>query len=262
MLDIIIPTKGNIDYLFKCLNSIQEKTQDTPYHIYVCDTGSTKSELSDIQSFLKSVFSQDRNVTLVKFDFWNFAKINNIIVNEYCKGSVVLFCNNDIELIDNCIDPMYSTVSDSKDIGSVGCRLLFSDGSVQHAGQVAFIYNNRLEVTHRGLKTQNKYKPKESVMGNTGGFMMVKRDVFIQVGQFNENYIVCFEDVEFNMKLVAKGYTNIYLDDVSATHYESLTRTKTQAAMTRLGQDYNNNLAPFFASLDNEEKNKVLGFNL
>ena len=262
MLDIIIPTKGNTDYLFKCLNSIQDKTQETQYHIYVCDTGSTSSELSDIQSFLKSKFSQDRNVTLVKFDFWNFAKINNIIVNEYCEGSVILFCNNDIELIDNCIDLMYSTVCSGKDVGSVGCRLLFSDGSVQHAGQVAFIHNNRLEVTHRGLKTRNKYKPKESVLGNTGGFMMVKRDVFIQAGQLNENYTECFEDVEFNMKLITRGYTNIYLDSVAATHYESLTRTKSHAAMERLGRDYNNNLAPFFAKLNNEEKGKVLGFNL
>ena len=55
---------------------------------------------------------------------------------------------------------------------------------------------------------------------------------------------------------------NIYLDAVSARHYESLTRTKSAEAMRKLAYDYSYNLAPFFQKLENSEAKKLLAFKL
>lgn len=261
-VDIVIPTKGNTDILFKCILSILNKTIDTPYHLYICDTGSSDKEIESIKLFLKDNFSTLQNATLLTFDYYNFAKINNHVIWNHCSADTVLLCNNDIELMDNCIDAMYEKLESSQEIGTVGCRLVFPTGAVQHAGQYAFLNNNGgLEVTHRGLQSRQKYKS-GPVMGNTAALMMVRRQVFIELGMLNERYIECFEDVEFNMEAICVGLTNTYLDDVVATHHESLTRTKSQEAMKKLHHDYNTNLAPYFKSRSKVEVKRILSFDV
>ena len=121
-LDIIIPTKGKTDYLFKCLQSIIDTTT-IGYHIYIADTGSTKEEFASIIKFLKDKFRKDRNVSIFQYDYYNFAKINNHVVENYCESDTLLFCNNDIELIDPCVDGLYDLARREK-VGTAGCRLL------------------------------------------------------------------------------------------------------------------------------------------
>ena len=185
-IDIVIPTKGKTDYLFNCLKSIKDQTKTTTYHIHICDTGSDEKELKSIVDFLKNNFSETKNVSLHKFDYYNFAKINNAAIDEYTTSDVILLCNNDIKLIDNCIDRMYKTIQEYDNVGTVGCRLLFKNETVQHAGQIAFTHkpqgwyhmsHDKLEVTHRGLRTTQTYQDQEEVMGNTAALMMIKREV-------------------------------------------------------------------------------------
>ena len=268
-LDIIIPTKNKTEYLFACLSSIREKTTKTDYHIYIADTGSEQDEFDKIVQFIKDNFNESKNVTLLRYEFYNFARINNHVAVNHCKNDTFLFCNNDIELIDNCVDAMYAELQKHKTTGTVGCRLLFEDGTVQHAGQIAFTHrpdnwpvpHDKLEVTHRGLRQDTRYKSREQVMGNTAALMMVRRDVFGEAEGFNQNYIECFEDVEFNMRVMLAGYRNIYLDRVSATHHESVSRTRSHQAIQRLETDYIQNLFPFWCGLDANVQNKLTNFS-
>lgn len=269
-LDIIILTKGRVDYLTKCINSILAKTSKTKYHVHVCDTGSDEVDFKKIVNLLQSKFKETKNVSLHKFDYYNFAKINNAVVSEHCEAPVILFCNNDVELIDNCIDRMYHEIQATSNIGTVGCRLLYKNGKVQHAGQTAFTHNPpgwhhqpspKLEVTHRGIGTTHRYRDREEVVGNTAALMMIKRQVFYNIGGFVEHYKECFEDVQLNMESIINGYTNIYLDCVQAYHSESVTRTKTQQAMMLLEQDYFNTLSPWWNSLDSNVQNNILKYH-
>lgn len=265
-LDIIIPTKGKTDYLFKCLRSIIDKTS-IDYHVHVADTGSTKQEFTDIVKFLTNNFRDKRNASIYQYDYYNFAKINNHVVKNYCDNDVLLFCNNDIELIDSCVDELYAVARDDT-VGTVGCRLLFEDGSVQHAGQIAFTHRpngwpfpqDKLEVTHRGLRTRKRFKSRESVMGNTAALMCVETIKFNQVHGFNTRYNECFEDVEFNMELLLAGYNNTYIDDYSATHAESVSRTKSAEAMEKLKHDYIDNLYPFWKQLSTDQQQIITNF--
>jgi O-antigen biosynthesis protein len=269
-LDIIIPTKSKTDYLFNCLDSIQQNTKTTSYHIHVCDTGSDEKELKDIVEYLQKTFSKTQNISLHTYDFYNFAKINNHAIDEFTTSDTLLLCNNDIRLIDNCIDRMYQEIQETKNVGTVGCRLLFKNDSIQHAGQVAFTHKpqgwyhldyDKLEVTHRGLRTTTKYTDREEVMGNTAALMMIKREVFYDIGGLVEDYTECFEDVQLNMESLLKGYKNIYLDCVRAYHNESTTRTKSQRAMMRLESDYFHNLLPFWKGLSEEKQEFIKSFH-
>lgn len=267
-LDIIIPTKNKTEYLFACLDSIRDKTK-TEHHIYIADTGSDESEFDSIVDYIKTHYSESKNVTLLRYDFYNFARINNHVAAIHATNDTFLFCNNDIELIDNCVDAMYGELQKHKQTGTVGCRLLFDDGTVQHAGQIAFTHrpkdwpvpHDKLEVTHRGLRQSKRYKSREQVMGNTAALMMVRRDVFGEAEGFNERYIECFEDVEFNMRVMLAGYRNMYLDRVSATHHESVSRTRSHQAIQRLETDYIQTLYPFWCGLNTTVQNKLTNFS-
>lgn len=254
MIDIVIPTKGNLDYLFKCLISIRDKTLTTSYCIYVCDTGSTHEELSIIKLFLRENFKKGQ-VVLLCYNYYNFAKINNSVVRDHCRSDFILLCNNDIELIDNCIDPMYRLITEESNIGTVGCKLLFEDMTIQHAGQYIQERNNNILIGHRGFRDgYQQYNTTDKVIGNTGGFMLTSREVFNKF-MLNEHYIECLEDLEYNITLIINGYTNLYMGSVSAFHYESITRGKSKEANRRFSIDYKNTFLPF---ISNHISNSIL----
>jgi len=263
MIEIIIPTKGKLDYLFKCLDRIKIHTT-VPYQVNVADTGSTSEELGEIKKFLKFHFKKYKNANLFVYDYYNFAAINNDVVRN-TNGSRLVFCNNDVFLENDCIGRMNHVMETYKDsdirVGTVGCRLLYPDGLVQHAGQFAFVRNNgTLEVTHRGIGQKENYPSLDPVMGNTGALMMSERKTFEEIGCFNENYTECFEDVEYNMKCLLDGYINFYLDDAEAIHAESATRTKSWEALRKVTYDYDNTLRPYWRSLSPEQQAKILGY--
>lgn len=258
---VVIITKGHVPMLIDCIQSIIDKTT-IDYNIYIGDTGSTSDELLTLKRYIKQAFPE-RNVMLHVFNRYNFAKCNNFIVREFVRDDYVLLCNNDIELIDNSIDIIHEKISNSDDVGTVGCRLLYEDGTVQHAGQFVNVVRNEttnrgfLNASHRGLRTHLKFKDWEPVVGNTGGFMMIKRELFLQAGGLNEQYVDCFEDVEFNLKLIHMGKTNMYTDTASCLHKESVTRGKGGLSISAL-RDHAMLLTPFFNSLDYTTKQKIL----
>ena len=261
MIDIVIITKGKLPYLFNCLESIKSKTFKTDYHIYIGDTGSTSGEIGEMILFIKENFP-NKNVSLIKYDYYNFAANNNSIVVNYCKNKYILFCNNDIKLVDNCIDEMVEYIDTHENIGTVGCKLMFEDKSIQHAGQCLFLNEDggNLWVSHRGLRESNLlYNDIEPVAGNTGGFMLTSRDNFLKY-KFNEEYIECLEDLEYNLSLIADGMENIYMGNVAAYHYENVTRGRNEQGDERFRIDYANTFLPFIKN--NQNKNKILNYAL
>lgn len=262
---VVILTKGKVPMLIECLQSIKDNT-NVPYSVYIGDTGSSRDELHEMIDYIKREFDQ-RNIHLHSFNRYNFAKCNNHIINNFVTEEYVVLCNNDIVLHNNCIDIMYNYITTHDNVGTVGCRLQYPQSElIQHAGQLVSINRNNasgrgyLAATHRGLKTTKRYKQWEPVVGNTGGFLMVEKSVYKYVGGLNENYRECFEDVEFNLRMIQKGKQNMYTDDAVCTHHESLTRGKKGMNRDML-MDHSNNLTPFFNSLDIDTKNKILNIS-
>lgn len=268
-LAIIIPHKNNNELLFKCLKSIQDKTKFKNYHIYIADTGSDKNKFTELRIFLKDHFTKTKNVSLISFDYYNFAKINNTIVEKYTKDeNLLLFCNNDVELIDDCITKgieLYEKYFDK--IGTVGFKLLFEDSTIQHAGQLMIltkegsdytIFKNYLGLSHRGLRqSSDLYNTEEKVVGNTGALMMTSKQLFLDIGRFNEGYQDCMEDVEYNVECLLRNKKNIYLP-FKAWHFESQTRNLDQNKNYKQSQDARNLLIPFI----NKHSTKLVNLNL
>jgi len=235
-LAIIIPTKDNVDeLLIPCLNSIIKTTKYTNYTIYVADTGSNEEELIKLKDYISKVNEEYEIIKLIEYDFYNFAKINNDVINYKIEvdTELLLFCNNDIEIVNDAISLLVETyISNKKDCGTIGCRLHYEIGTIQHMGIIIQeSKDNNINITHKFLgwdyKNAMVLNPIVRTHGNTAAFMLVSKYLFDEVGGFNEAYKECFEDVEFNLQCFLKGKRNLTNSNGVCYHFESQTRGKT-----------------------------------
>tara|TARA_R110000851_G_scaffold216527_1_gene369465 strand:- start:2696 stop:4276 length:1581 start_codon:yes stop_codon:yes gene_type:complete len=268
-LSIIIPTKDNIDILFGCINSIIEKSEYKNYEIIVADTGSGEKNMIKIEEFC-----EDKDfIKLIKFDYYNFAQINNEVVSQYISKDteLLLFCNNDIELINDAISRVVSVwIKNKNKVGTVGARLHFEDNTVQHGGMLLWLKKewltenglSQIEISHYNLRQSYKHSQEgySRIVGNTGAFLLVSKDLFKKVGGFNPTYIECFEDAELNFSILLEGKMNLFVSDAVAYHYESKTRDESDEKLSRLQQDYRERLFPFIGqALNDEHKGRIIG---
>lgn len=242
---VVIPTKGKLDLLFPCIESFYEHCDKNMFDIFIADTGSSDDEIKLIEDLI----SQVDNIKLIKYDYYNFAKINNDVVKNHLGGKYdyILFCNNDIKLLNDVIYGMLQVFKEKPRIGTVGARLHFADNTIQHDGMFAYINkNNSFQITHKNLTSYYNFSDKSmSVIGNTGALVMIRRFTFEKCGGFNENYISCFEDVELNFKCVTLGLENYLCSNCVAYHYESQTRNDDEEKLNKLEKDYKQYLLPF-----------------
>jgi GT2 family glycosyltransferase len=242
---IIIPTKGKLDMLFDCIDSFKEKCDNNKFTIFIADTGSNIREIETIETKISGM----ENVRLIQYDYYNFAKINNDVVKNHIgdEYEFILFSNNDIKILNDVITGMLGVFEKNKNSGTVGARLHFEDNTIQHNG----IFMSRksssgvIGVSHINLKNYHNYSVGvNQTLGNTGGLLMIRKNLFKSIGYFNESYISCFEDVELNIMCISKGFKNYNNGDCVAYHYESQTRNEDPDNLKKLQQDYIENLYP------------------
>jgi len=253
---IIIPTKGKVEMLKECVDSFHEHCDNEKYDIFVADTGSTEEEKNWIKENIN-------NITLIEYDYYNFAKINNDVVKNLPNNNYdfLLFSNNDIKILNDVISGMLSVFELNKLCGTVGGRLHFEDNTIQHDGVFMGVNesNGTLRVDHINLRNYYNYSNStKEVFGNTGGLMMTRKKIFENNNMFNENYISCFEDVEYNLILNSIGLKNYICGDCVAYHYESKTRNEDPKNLDKLRYDYMANLIPIFKKNIEKIKHKLV----
>ena len=242
---IIIPTKGKVDMLLECIKSFEDHCDTKKFTIFIADTGSTKDEIDRIKDKILST----NNIKLIEYDYYNFAKINNDVVKNHISNDFeyILFCNNDIKFLNNIIYGLMKIHKQNHNVGTAGCRLHFEDNLVQHDGIISWIAKpNDFKLSHAGFKSHYNYSTNiKKVIGNTAGLMMIKKSLFEKMGYFNEEYKVCFEDVEMNFKCLLNGFTNYFDGRYVAYHYESQTRKNDVDADVNMNNDLREVLIPF-----------------
>jgi GT2 family glycosyltransferase len=242
---IIILTKGKVEMLYNCVKSFYDNCDSEYFDVFIADTGSSEEEKMMIKNRILGL----GNVKLIEYDYYNFAKINNDVVRNHLIGDYefLLFSNNDIKILNDVIYGMLKIFKENKKIGTVGGRLHYQDNTVQHCGMLIGVdKQNNLKLSHKFLDNYNNFTLKnDDVIGNTGALMMIKQNVFKNIGMFNENYNECFEDIELNIKCIINGLTNVMCGELVAYHYESQTRNDDTEKTNNEISDFKNTLLPF-----------------
>ncbi len=226
MVSLIVPTYNQHKLLAQCVNGILNSTSYKNIELIVVDN---RSNDPDTLEYLKELPIKDTRVRVIRDDGpFNFSRINNDAV-KHAHGSILGFINNDIQVIRNdWLCEMVANIT-RKDVAAVGARLLFPNGTVQHAGVVTGIggvaghqFKNS-SVSNLGYFCRAVLPQNLSAV--TAACMLVHAELFRKVGGFDEQHLaVAFNDIDLCLKLRELGGLIVYTPYAELLHHESVSR--------------------------------------
>ncbi len=232
-VSILIPNKDHIELLKQCVNSILKLTTYDNYEIVIIENNSEKEETFKYYTEIsknEKVRVIDYTKSLKKSDSkeFNYSKIINFGVKKV-NGDFVLQLNNDTKLLTPNWLELFIGYAQQKDIGAVGARLYYEDKTLQHAGIIvglSGIAGNALVNLPYG---KHAYFGREAATRNvsavTGACLFSRRELYKEIGFMDEEkFEVAFNDVDFCLKLLQKGYRIVYNPYIELMHYESKSR--------------------------------------
>jgi GT2 family glycosyltransferase len=226
LVSIIIPTKDEVNLLSNCIESIIKKTIYKNYEIIIINNNSQQSETFKYFSEIQQKFN---NIKIIDYNKeFNYSAINNFAV-KHAKGELILLLNNDTEVLNS--EWLTEMVSHAvrPEIGCVGAKLYYPDGSIQHGGVIIGL-GGIAGHSHKHFPPKDPgYMRRLQVVQNlsavTGACLMVKKKIYEEVGGLDEeNLKIAFNDVDFCLKVREAGYKNLWTPYAELIHYESKTR--------------------------------------
>lgn len=229
LVSILIPNKDEKESLEQCLRSVARSTYGN-YEVIVIENNSVSEE---IFTYYDRIQEEDPKVRVYRWGEhgFNYSAINNFGAS-HARGEYLVFLNNDIELLTpDWLERMLISCR-RPDVAAVGARLYYPDDTVQHAGIVVGIGGHARGIAANmcaGMpRSEGGYMDRARLRQNmsavTAACMMMKRSVFREVGGFEEELRVAFNDVELCLKARKAGYLIVYEPSVEAYHYESRSR--------------------------------------
>lgn len=232
---IIIPTRDRVDLLRPCLESISEETTypKEKIEIIVVDNGSSES------SSVRYLATIARTVTVIRDDGpFNFSRLNNLAAAQ-AKGEVLLFVNNDTVVNDPSWLRRIARYAVQKDVGVVGGKLLYPDGTIQHGGVILGIQGVAAHDAV-GLEESDpriRFDYTREVSAVTGACLAIRRGLFEELGGLDATARVAFNDILLCLEARRRGYRNIFIKEPLLIHFESKSRgmdnTPRKAALFR-----------------------------
>ncbi|MBU6147793.1 MAG: glycosyltransferase family 2 protein [Actinomycetales bacterium] len=196
-ISVVVPTKDHAADLERCLRSVRSGTQGLPVEVIVVDHESTEPATARvIADFADKVIRQEGD--------FNFSRLVNAGVAR-ADGQLVVLLNNDTEgLSEAWLDQLASPFASSR-VGAVGALLLEVDDCIQHTG-IAVGGSGLTTHPYRGAPRELDDPPGlardiREVTAATGACLAVRRDVYLDLGGMDEEYLVHYQDVDLCLRI-------------------------------------------------------------
>ena len=224
LISVIIPNKDERETLKSCLDSIWEKTTYPNYEIIIVENNSTQPETFE---YYRSIDGK-KGVRVVYWkEGFNYSALNNFGFS-HARGDYILCLNNDVTVITpDWLERMLGQCQ-RKQVGIVGVKLYYPDDTIQHAGVIIGI-GGVAGAMFVGMPRQRSGYLRKAILQQdlsavTAACMMVDRRAWEDVGGFNTDLAVAFNDIDFCLKARDRGYLVVYEPNVELYHYESKSR--------------------------------------
>ncbi|MGH1365023.1 MAG: glycosyltransferase [Calditrichia bacterium] len=217
-VSIVIPVFNKLELTHACLKTVLEHTAYPNYEVIVVDNGST----DDTANYLKKV-SEPRISSV-------FSSENNGYVGgcnagaEVAKGDFLLFLNNDTEVEPGWLTALVDTMDDHSDCGAVGSKLVYPNGALQEAGGIIFSDGNGWNFGRNMLAEDPRFNYLREVDYCSGAALMVRRNLWDELGGFDERYAPAYyEDTDLCFGVRKLGYKVYYQPNSVVVHLEGQT---------------------------------------
>ena len=222
LVSIIIPTRDQANLLRTTIDSILTRTDYDAYEIVVIDNNSADPDALAYLASLQPPCHVHRWTQR-----FNYSAINNFGVR-VARGEQLLFLNNDVEVIRADWLTALLEYAQFTDVGAVGAKLLYTDGTIQHAGVVLNVGG----VAQHAFRCTAKEVPgvprlaelPRNCSAVTGACMMVPRRVFDEIGGFDETLRVVLNDIDLCLRIRERNYEVVYTPHALLYHHEGASR--------------------------------------
>lgn len=214
-----IEGRGEVILATNFVESIIKKTSFKGYKIILVDDGFVPD---DLQALLLA--NGHESYTYKKNGPFSFANKANFATS-LVTGGLVILLNDDLEIISPDWIQALAGQAARKDIGAVGAKLLFADGLIQHAGMVMGFHGTAGHIFHRIESNGQEYGGFASIERNysavTGAVMAYRKEVFDEIGGFDERFKTDYNDIDFCLRCIAAGYRNVYTPAATLYHFHN-----------------------------------------
>jgi GT2 family glycosyltransferase len=223
LVSVVVPTRDHAELLERCLDGVLHRTSYRPLEVIIVDNGSREPRTLKFLSAL----SADPRIRVLRHDMpFNYSALVNLGVCE-SRGKVVALLNDDIEVVDP--EWLRELVGHAcrPEIGVVGARLLYPDGTIQHAGIALGVGLGCAHIHRRAAVDRERHGAlslARSCAAVTFACAATRREVFDRVGGLDEALGVAFNDVDFCLRAWQLGWRNLYTPFATLLHVESATR--------------------------------------
>ena len=225
LVSIIVPNRDAAAVITQCVNGLLHGTRYRHLELVIVDNGSVEPEVIELYRSLE----RDGCGVIVPFDRpFNFSAACNVGAAA-ARGDLLLFLNNDIEVVQaDWLDELVRWAQ-LPPIGIVGAKLLYPDRTIQHAGVVfglglvGHIFSRAAEGSSTLFGSPESYR---NYLAVTGACQMMRRDVFERLGGYDERFRLSFSDVVLCMESWKAGYRVVYTPYARLVHHESYTRKR------------------------------------
>lgn len=225
LVSLCIPTRNGLSVLKPCLEAVLQRTSYENFEVLVIDN---QSDCSATLEFLAELQARDDRVRVLRYNKpFNFSAINNFGF-KHAQGEIFGLVNNDIEpkhpeWLTEMV--MHAT---RPDIGCVGAKLYYPNGSIQHAGVVLGIGGVAGHAFRFEPGDAQGYQGRLALVQNysavTAACLLVRASVYKEAGGLDERLAVNYNDVDFCLKVKALGYRNLWTPHAELIHHESFSR--------------------------------------
>ncbi|MER2267984.1 glycosyltransferase family 2 protein [Methylobacterium oxalidis] len=222
---VVIPSRDRLDLISRACRGVLHETAYAPLELVIVDNGSTDPGVLSHYEALR----QDGRVRIVPYPAaFNFSAMVNAGVAE-ASGDVVILLNNDVAVLEPAwLEAMVRQVS-RPEVGAVGAKLLYGDGRLQHAGVVVGLGGRAGHtLRRRAAETPGRLgqlRVAHEVSAVTAACLAVTRARYEAVGGFDaETFPIDFNDVDFCLRLGARGWKTVWTPEAVLAHLESVSR--------------------------------------
>ena len=222
----VVPTRDRPALMKACAAGLLGQTAYPSLRLRIVDNGSRDPDALALISEL----ARDERVDVIRHDApFNFSAL----VNRAAAGAeadLLLLLNDDVLVVEpGWLAPM-AALAARADVGAVGAKLHYPDGRLQHAGLVLGLGPQGIAGHEFRAQAGDMPGPQgrllvtREVSAVTAACLVVERRKFEAVGGFDEALAVAFNDVDFCLRLRARGWRNLWTPQARLVHLESASR--------------------------------------
>ncbi|GJE55535.1 glycosyltransferase family 2 protein [Methylobacterium thuringiense] len=225
LVSVVIPTRDRAELVATVLDGLFAATDYPRLDVIVVDNDSREPQTA---ALLARHMQDPRFRVLPVPGAFNFSDLCNRGA-EAARGDMLLFLNNDVEVIEPGWLTELVSIALDQSIGAVGAKLLYPDGTLQHGGIVLGI-GGVAGHSHLGLPAEDpgyfeRMVLSQEVSAVTGACLAMRRSVFSEVGGFDAKHLkVAFNDVDLCLRVREAGYRIVWTPHARLIHHESKSR--------------------------------------